>query len=264
MTEPIVFIDGSYFCFYRYYSIMNWWKNACKDEQLEIPIENTKFVEKFRKLFIKTIQEIPSKLGLTKCKIIVGKDCPRANIWRLSIYSGYKANRPHDDTFLGGPFFKMAYDELFAEARVSNIISHPHLEADDCIALSIKHILTTTIDTKIYVITSDKDYLQLSCDRVQIYDLSFKRLDAQKSSFGNAECDLFCKIIMGDVSDNINSVLKKCGPKTALKCFEDRAYFDSRIKTENAYEALELNRNLVDFARIPDNLANEFLAGLHI
>ena len=250
-----IFIDGSYFCFYRYYSIMNWWKNAYKDEPLESPIENPKFVEKFKKTFIKSVKEIGTKFGGNH-RIVVGKDCLRTNIWRTALYPAYKANRPHDDAFLGGPFFKMAYDELFAAGGVSQVISHPALEADDCIALSVRHILETTQDTKIYVITSDKDYLQLACDRVEIYNLAFKRLVGHPHG---AECDLFCKIVMGDVSDNIKSVLKKCGPKTALKCYEDRAYFDSRMKAENAYDALELNTTLVDFKRIPKEFIGEVL-----
>jgi 5'-3' exonuclease len=261
-SSPIIFVDGSYFCFYRYYSILNWWKNAYKDEPLENPIENPKFVEKYRKTFVDQIKDIPSRLGLSKTasyRIIVGKDCKRPEIWRTALYPGYKANRPHDDTFLGGPFFKMAYDELFAAGGASQVLYHPSLEADDCIALSVKHLLQTTLDTKIYIITSDKDYLQLVCDRVEIYNLAYKKLDAQKSSSGNSECDLFCKIVMGDISDNIKSVIKKCGPKTAMKCYEDREYFEARLKTENAYEAYKLNSVLVDFNNIPTNLAAEFL-----
>lgn len=254
MTDATIFIDGSYFCFYRYYSIMNWWKNAHKDEPLDSPIDNPLFVEKFKKTFIQSVHEIGAKFG-SNHRIVVGKDCPRANIWRTALYPAYKANRPRDDTFLGGPLIKMAYDELFAAAGVSQVLSHPSLEADDCIALSVKHILETTQDTKIYVITSDKDYLQLACDRVEIYNAAFKRLVSTQS-------DLFCKIVMGDISDNIKSVLKKCGPKTALKCYEDRAYFEARLKAENAYDALEFNTTLVDFNRIPADLANEFLRSI--
>jgi 5'-3' exonuclease len=260
MTDTTIFIDGSYFCFYRYYSTMNWWKRVHKDEPLDSPIDNPIFVEKFKKIFIQTIRGIAPRLGIdSDYRIVVGKDCVRANIWRTALYPAYKANRPHDDAFLGGPFFKMAYDELFASAGVSQVLSHPALEADDCIALSVRHILETTQDTKIYVITSDKDYLQLVCDRVEIYNLEFKQLVSHPNG---AACDLFCKIVMGDVSDNIKSALKKCGPKTALKCYEDRVYFEARMKTENAYDALELNMMLVDFTRIPTDLVNQFLGSL--
>jgi 5'-3' exonuclease len=64
---------------------------------------------------------------------------------------------------------------------------------------------------------------------------------------------------MGDPSDNIKSVLQKCGPKTALKCYENTAYFEERLKKENAYELYNLNKKLVDFNEIPTNLVEEFI-----
>lgn len=44
-----IFIDGSYFCFYRYFALINWWKNAYPEEILDDPIQNIKFVDKFKK-----------------------------------------------------------------------------------------------------------------------------------------------------------------------------------------------------------------------
>jgi len=64
---------------------------------------------------------------------------------------------------------------------------------------------------------------------------------------------------MGDVSDNISSVLAKCGPKTAIKCFENNYYFEERLKKENAYAKYENNRKIIDFDCIPKNLADEFM-----
>ena len=44
MNPTFIFVDGSYFCFYRYYSLMNWWKNAYPEEKLDDPYNNKKFV----------------------------------------------------------------------------------------------------------------------------------------------------------------------------------------------------------------------------
>jgi hypothetical protein len=63
---------------------------------------------------------------------------------------------------------------------------------------------------------------------------------------------------MGDSSDNISSVFKKCGVKTALKCFLEPEYFNNKLKKENAYEKYELNRLLIDFNYIPQNIQDEF------
>jgi 5'-3' exonuclease len=118
---------------------------------------------------------------------------------------------------------------------------------------------TYSTGCNIYIITSDKDYLQLAQDRVQIYNLAFKKLTEQKSCTGNAECDLFCKILTGDVSDNIPSVFPKCGPKTALKYFVNRDLLDKKLQESEVYKnAYELNRQLIDFRNIPTELVSEF------
>jgi 5'-3' exonuclease len=153
----------------------------------------------------------------------------------------------------------MAYDEaLFQKGGVSFILQHPQLEADDCIALGVKHLLEKKSNSLVYIITSDKDYLQLVEPRISVFDLGFKNIAQQKSSHGDAATDLFCKIVMGDSSDNISSVLNKCGPVTALRCFKDRDYFNARLEKEGAEEKYKLNSLLVDFKNIPETLVNEF------
>jgi 5'-3' exonuclease len=266
MSQTFIFIDGSYFCFYRYHSLITWWKNAYPLEQdvLLNPIDNEKFVEKFKKTFIDNIQKLPKNLNLDKNitpHIIVGKDCKRTEIWRNEIFPEYKANRNKDDGFMGGPFFKMVYEEnLFIEGGAKAILKHPKLEADDCIALTVKHVLNKYPDCNVYIITSDKDYLQIASDRVQIYSLSFKKLTDQKSSTGNSECDLFVKILTGDISDNIPSIFSKCGPKTALKYFENKELFAKKLSESEQYKKqYEINKTLIDFNNIPQNLADEFM-----
>ena len=150
------------------------------------------------------------------------------------------------------------------QGGVKAILKHPHLEADDCIAISVKYLLQKYPQVRIFIITSDKDYLQLVEPRVKLFDLGFKNLAQQKSSTGNPKSDLFCKIVMGDPSDNISSVLSKCGPKTALKCYQDREYFEARMKKEDAYAKFEINQKMVDFNYIPQELQNEFFQSIAV
>ena len=268
-TKTFIFIDGSYYCFHRYYSIMRWWKSANPDKILEDPFQHAEFLEKFIKTFVDTVKEIPKKIGINKNEkftMIVGKDCKREEIWRNSVQEKYKANRKNgvEDGFMGGAFFKMAFEDgLFQKGGVQSVLNHATLEADDCIALSVKHLLQKYVDDpllKIYIITSDKDYLQLIGPQVKIYDLSYKNIAEQKSSFGDADANLFCKIVMGDSSDNIPAIFKKCGPKTALKCYQDKEYFQTRMKNENAFERFEINKQMIDFNYIPIELADAFYA----
>jgi DNA polymerase-1 len=262
-SPTFLFIDGSYYCFYRYYSMMTWWRHAFPEIPLENPYENEEFLNKFKKTFIEKLKQIPKMLniGNETPTIIVGKDCKRDNIWRNKLFPAYKANRDNPiNKFMGGPFFRMVYeDNMFKMGGAHHIIKHPELEADDCIALSVKHLLNKYPSCNIYIITSDKDYLQLVRDNVKIFNLSFKNIAENKTSTGNYQNDLDIKIIMGDISDNIPSVFPKCGPKTAKKCIENPEFFKTKLKSEEHVKQYELNKILVNFDNIPNKLAEEFI-----
>jgi len=295
-VPTFIFIDGSYFIFYRFYSVMNWWKLANSQPGVygelspatttsstitPTPFEITDdFIEKYTKTFIEKVQEIPNKIHLLESNvdvkskkkmqmqtqndppptIYIGRDCKRENIWRNKHIDGYKSTRNNKNADSVGKFFAITYnEELFLKGGAQHILEYPQLEADDCIALSVKHLLNKHENCKIYIITSDKDYLQLVEPRVKIYNMTYKNIAEEKSSFGDAKKDLFCKIVMGDSSDNISSVFKKCGPKTALKCYTEPDYFNNKLKKDNAYEKYELNRLLIDFNSIPTNLQEEFI-----
>ena len=133
------------------------------------------------------------------------------------------------------------------------------MEADDCIAIATKHLINTVEDVKITIITADQDYLQLVNDQTDIFTLKLKPLRTEKNSSGDAECDLFCKIVLGDKSDNIPKVFDKCGKKTALKLWNDKKSLREKLIKENAEERFNRNKKLIDFKEIPEELSNEFL-----
>ena len=183
--------------------------------------------------------------------------------WRNELFPQYKANRANgsEDGFMGGPFFKMAYEEgLFIKGGAKAILKHPKLEADDCIAISVKHLINRYPQCHIYIITSDKDYLQLNAHNVDLYNLTYKNIAESNSSTGNSKDDLEIKIIMGDSSDNIPSAFPKCGPKTALKCITDPEFFKKKMNNNpEFYKQYKLNQLLVNFNNIPENLVEEFM-----
>jgi len=268
MNPTFIFVDGSYYNFYRYFALMQWWKNAYPEEPLDDPYQNEKFVEKFKKTHVENLLNMPKKLKIAKDVtpiMIVGRDCKRENIWRNELFPQYKANRANgkEDGFMGGPFFKMAYDDnLFIQGGAKAILKHPKLEADDCIALSVKHLVNRYPQCHIYIITSDRDYLQLNAHNVDLYNLTYKNI-AEKNSTGNPKDDLEIKIIMGDTSDNIPSVFPKCGPKTALKCIEDPEFFKKKMNDNpEYYKQYKLNQLLVNFNNIPENLVEEFMESI--
>ena len=255
-------VDGSYYVFYRYYAMHQWWKNAHKDQDDKIATEDISrteiFVNAFKKAFVSKFREISKKLKLGKHVVMVGKDCHRKDIWRMKYYPSYKAQREYEDNFEGANFFKLAYDELYAAAGATTILEYPTLEADDCIAITVKHILNSYADANIYVITSDTDYLQLACDRVHIFNLKYQNLMDSKSAYDSAEKNLLCKIITGDKTDNILPIFKGCGPKTAVKLYENKELLNKKLQDEDIQKQFDLNSILIDFNNIPTELVTEF------
>lgn len=270
MTNYHIFIDGSYFIFYRLFALINWWKLSHKDEPYTNLHVNQEFVEKFKSIFIQKLREIPKKLKINqkvdKLFMYVGKDCPQETIWRHKYIKNYKSNRPdyEDADNKPGEFFKIVYhnnpENLFQKA-IPNIklLNLSHLEADDCIALYVRELLSTKPYDEAIIITSDKDYLQLAQQRLYIYDLRYNSL-LDKMQFEEPKLELLYKIILGDKSDNIPSIFPKCGTKKALYYCENFFEFEDKLKENNEYiERYKLNKILIDFNEIPNELQNEFI-----
>lgn len=250
-----ILIDGSYFCFYRYYALLRWWSLARKDIELDDPYDNQEFKEKFESTFINKIKEIPLKLKIKNPIILTAKDCPRDKIWRNQYINNYKEGRDTDNNFKGGPFFKLAYNELWKRAGIEHILKYDSLEADDCIALTVEKILETDKDANIWIIANDCDYLQLVSNNVFLYNLKYKNISESKNSTKNAECDKFCKIVCGDKSDNISGIFNKCGIKTAIKYYNDQESFKLKLENDkSAQNKFKLNTTLIDFKMIPEHL----------
>ena len=79
----------------------------------------------------------------------------------------------------------------------------------------------------------------------------------EKNSFKNPYKDLFCKLVLGDKSDNISGVFKKCGKKTAEKYYDNKDLFLQKLKNENLEDKFEYNNLLINFDKIPENLKSE-------
>ena len=68
---------------------------------------------------------------------------------------------------------------------------------------------------------------------------------------------------MGDTSDNIPSVFPKCGPKTALKYYENKTEFQKKLESSDVFiSQYNINKKIVDFNEIPMDLSCEFF-GTH-
>ena len=254
-----LFIDTSYFIFYRYYAILNWFKmsDRLKEIDHENIAENDEFIEKFKKKCLDTLQILVKKYN--PHKIYICKDCPRADIWRMKLLPNYKGTR---ENFSGKNIFNIFYESLLPQILIDKKYSLKeckNCEADDVVAIGVKKLKESDTPCNITIITSDHDYLQLlKYDNLDIINLKFKSLK-EKSMGSN---DLLYKILLGDKSDNISSVKRRLGKKTIAKLVNENRLDEFINSNDEIKLKYQLNNNLINFEQIPyelqENIAKLF------
>ena len=108
------------------------------------------------------------------------------------------------------------------------IFSTENIEADDVIAYITKQVLT---ESKITIMSTDKDFLQLVNERISIWNPVRKKLYNPEGVLKDYEIApnnfLLYRVLDGDKSDNIPGI-RGAGIKTIQK------YFDSVMESENS------------------------------
>jgi len=240
-------IDGSYYCFYRYYAIKSWYNRAHEIKENEDLFNNEEFRKKYDKLFINKIDEFIKKLNIIDFELFIAQDCRRCDIWRNEHYDNYKGTRVQNDNNIG-KFIKHSYNNLvpiILKKYNANLLYINELEADDCISIYVNHLKKKEYNN-IYIITNDNDYLQLIDDNIFIYNLRYN-LNNKKLYGKTPQEYLFEKICLGDKSDNIIPI---CSSRRTLNKL-------SREEIENN-ELYKKNRMLIDFNYIPQKYIDEF------
>jgi 5'-3' exonuclease len=257
--KPIMLIDTSYYIFYRYYAVFNWYKLA-RQTTLDVPtiLSNPSFMEKFDKLFEDNLEKLRKSHNIDYSNIIFAKDCIRDHIWRYKHFAQYKKSRDDRLSSFNGDIFKHCYGTLLPHLAIKRKVQsceHWCAEADDIVAVFTRHIHSVFPDTKIVVVTNDNDYLQLINDNTMIVDM--KNRDLKQRLTTTPEAYLKLKIIMGDKSDNIPPILSKCGEKRAQQLADDANMLAEKMENEETRERFELNTLLIDTTKIPDDIQNE-------
>lgn len=275
----VVLIDTSYFVFYRYFATFNWFRRQ-ETEDVRISVDaimnNNAFVEKYSKMFVKTLADIQKKYKVTHpSNLILVRDCPRDSIWRHQYFDAYKGNRDEKTKTFNKEVFFYTYNTLLPKLQQEIgfvMLGHHCLEADDVVGVICKRLLDVSPSIDIVIITNDNDYIQL------LSHLNLKsKFDTHKLRIINMQdksiCDrvgcspehyLLIKKILGDKSDNIPSIAKKCGEKTAMKLAMSPELLATMLNSdENTKRKFELNELLVDFKHIPQIYQEDVLKRVH-
>ncbi len=176
--------------------------------------------------------------------------------WRKEIYPLYKANRAakrEQSAINFDAFFPVAtkfIENLSKSFKNIPFIKIPRCEADDIIAVIVKN----HPDWKITNVSSDKDFYQLFA-----YS-NYSQFNGVKREYVeclNPQNELILKIILGDKGDNIPSLKKGVGIKTAQKILDDDLH--KWLDEQHLNERYEENTKLISFDCIPKDLEVQIL-----
>lgn len=272
-NNTILLIDTSYCCFYRWTALQNWIKLNMQEKDFNedyMYSDDEIFMEKYDKRFWEGFKPIIKhfKVG----KILFAIDCPRDSIWRVELYPEYKKTRTLSSDVKQKDcknIFKHTINELLPKYKEEHNIEYirsERAEADDIIATAVKYFRGKDENSKIIIIANDHDYLQLVDDNLEIYALAstVKKMKLiNQKSIGSGDENLLYKIIKGDSSDNIKSPFKKCGDKTAMKYVKNpKALEDALDKEPGARDKFNLNKEIISFKKIPDDINNDIIIQL--
>lgn len=263
MSKRILLIDSSYYNFYRFFATKSWYRRSpdrvAEGDGLEW-IKNPVYMRTYEKMWFETLKKLRKMFNPEH--IVFARD--GNNVWRYKIYPEYKANRvsaePTDDDEDGpGAVFKHTNQHFHPKVDNATPVRIPEAEGDDIIAVAVEYYRSVFPDCEITIITGDHDLLQLSCSRVQVYNLKGKKFTNITSN--DPYASKMHKILAGDPSDNIKSSFPRCGKKTAEKMSRDPALFQQWVNKHGA-EQYNLNCRLIDFAYIPIEVKQGILAEL--
>jgi DNA polymerase-1 len=245
-TPRLFLVDGSALAYRSYFAFI-------RNPLINSKGENTSAVFGYTRTLLDLLgQEKPDYIA-------VAFDTPEPT-FRHDRFSDYKATRQRmpDDMSVQLPRLKEV-----TEALGVALIEIPGYEADDIMGTLARQAERQGLET--YLVTADKDLMQLVSQRIKIYSL--RRVDNQQEILDPAgvqhkfgvppERVIDVLALMGDSSDNIPGV-RGIGEKTAVKLIQDYGDLDTllanmaEIKPKGVAEKIRAN---IDMARLSQELA---------
>lgn len=203
---------------------------------------------------------------LNPTRIIVVYDGVGGSKRRRSIYPEYKNKRKPTNRITKFEAFANAEEEKesmriqfsrllqYLDLLPVSVLSIDYVEADDVIAYIATSVLK---ESKITILSSDRDFLQLVDDRITVWNSNkkvFYTPSKVKEEYGIPSHNfLLYKALIGDSSDNIKSI-KGLGPKKPMKIFPE-IQGEEKLTLEHIFNQSKENKGLI-FERILENKDN--------
>ena len=227
---PVILVDTSYWLYYRYFALRNWYARAYPETQLNKHfnsehdwLEDVVFMTKYKKLFLEHIKKLCRKFKTKMGNVVFCIDCPHKKIWRCEKTENYKGTRLEShkkNQFTSFNVFSYIKKNLLPELQMKHgvkIIKCQRCEADDVIgnlAVFLEGLVgggvsgggvSSNASIPIYILANDNDYLQICNKNIRLINGLGNIISGIESTDDKyiGEKYLISKILLGDVSDNI-------------------------------------------------------------
>lgn len=211
---PVFLIDTSYWLYYRFFSLRNWYNKAYPQVQTNVNfnlehnwLEDQIFMTKYQKLFIDNILTLCKKNKTIISNVIFCIDCSHKDNWRLENNETYKGTRLESHSrnqFNSYELFNYIKKTYIPQLQVLygiKTLYNNHCEADDIIGHFAPFLIHNGF-TKVIILANDNDYLQIcKTDHIIMIDGKNNILNKHNLEYGIKY--LLKKILLGDTSDNI-------------------------------------------------------------
>jgi 5'-3' exonuclease len=243
--------------------------------------------------FLRSLGTLINVIEPTSMYIIF--DGENSSMNRKNILSEYKAGR-HISRITNWEIFNDVEDEHDAKLdQIVRLIDYlkclpvhvaalDKVEADDIIAHLATTITQNNDDSRAFIVSSDKDFIQLVSDQITVYrpiEKDFYTRDTIVEKFGVLpENFILYKVLMGDASDKVPGI-KGLGVKKLMKFFPElneriltlddlieistRKYKEHVIYSRVVFEEKNLRKNykIMDLHNpMMDDLEKEYVEGL--
>ncbi|TFG89538.1 MAG: DNA polymerase I, partial [Candidatus Atribacteria bacterium] len=187
--------------------------------------------------------------------VVVAFDSP-VPTERHRMYAAYKAQRPETP---GDLITQLPYIRKMVSAFQIPIFEMPGYEADDIIATLARKAVSEGAD--VFIVTGDKDMLQLVNDKVKMYDPMKDKLfdnESVKERFGVEPSRIpEFMALTGDAVDNIPGI-KGVGEKTAKELLSQFSSIDDLLSNVEKIKKDKLRALVAEYAdsvRLSEKLA---------
>lgn len=219
---PILLVDTSYWLYYRFFALRNWYSRAYPENVRNNPnfniehnwLEDEVFIIKYKKLFIENIKKLCKKFNTKLTNVVFCIDCPHNDIWRCSKTDNYKGGRLEShkkkqfNSFNLFSHIKRVFLPILQTNYNIKIISCANCEADDVIGYASVSLINRGFK-QIYILATDNDYLQICNDKIHMINGNGNIISIRNYNNSNGGIDNIEDI--AGIDDGISGIGGICG-----------------------------------------------------